>query len=106
MLNTAQDHLRRNMNYLEEVRMDTENQTNMNILSEQVAQLLKIENRLIKDRLKSLGAAMDSLGDVKRMQDHYESLSIVTRSQQEDLKAEITSLEIESMENHRVLNNL
>ena len=45
---------------------------NIAISNRQIAELLKIENQIIREQLGMLFSSMKSLGDVKQMQDNYD----------------------------------
>lgn len=63
-----------------------------------ISTLLRIENDVMRERLGRLYDAMQSLSDIKTMQDKYEVLIQKTKNEEIAIREEMTALEMNKLD--------
>lgn len=76
--------MKRVVRELATTKVKEEKSLNIAISNRQIAELLKIENQIIREQLGMLFSSMKSLGDVKQMQDNYDlQIQLIKQKEQE-----------------------
>ena len=80
-------HLKRNVTELSTCKQHLDSAVNVSINTKHIMELMKIENDVMRDRLGQLYESLDFLGDVKILQDQFQTQIEQTRQIELDLKA-------------------